>query len=162
MAIIFYATTQNDFFCKKADKDDLSWMKISTDRQFFKFLTCTFNNYPLICGSKTFDNMPPLKNRKILRISRNTITLDLALKIFPNSIIIGGHEIIEMTYKYYKNKVSSILTARLNIDIKENANNFKLDPLLKYKYNGEMSLLNKFKIAGTKNDDKEIILEYWN
>lgn len=163
MSIILYAITKDNAFCKKNDHDDLNWMKISSDRQFFKFITTLFPNIPIVVGRKTYDLMPPLKDRKIIIASnKSNNTLHNILLNNQECIIIGGYSIIKNIIKSKDliNNISKIITVRLPI-ITNDIEKYLKDPLIEYKLNNNLILNNNFQFKGGKDNDNIIYIEEW-
>jgi dihydrofolate reductase len=135
--------------------------KLKDDLKFFKEIT---NNKTIIMGRKTFESLPfKLPNRKHVIISRNknymcddndlTIftSLELAIELNPDSIIIGGGEIYKESLN--KNIVDVIyLTLILNrysadtflTKIPENFNLVNSKSYSKNENNEENFIINKF------------------
>ena len=170
MVAILYAITKDNYFCKKEtlDKkiDDLSWMRISTDRKFFKEITTLHENQPIIVGYKTAFVLPQLKDREIVTISSSLIRgipLNQALQKYPNGIIIGGASVIKSAmrpaHRYY---INSVLTIRLPISIPVNeSSNYIIDPLSKIKESGLLKLSSRFYIYPEDFERPTIIAEFW-
>jgi hypothetical protein len=97
-------------------------------------------------------------DRKIIALSKKNLQLQAALIKYPNSIIIGGHEILTyFNQPDYLQKVHTILTVKLPIMIESaQETNYKKDPLLNLK--SKKSADHSFTIT---NNTHTIILESW-
>lgn len=170
MAIILYAITKDNYFCKKEtpDKvvDNLEWMRISTDRRFFKELTTLYRNQPILVGHKTASVMPKLKDRQMIIISTRSdkgIWLDQALQRYPNGILIGGAAVLKSSMTFNsRNYIDSILTVRLPLRVPiQEANNYTKDPLLPFKDSGILKLSSQFYLHTDNFQQPAILLEIW-
>lgn len=170
MAIILYAITKNKYFCRKEtiDKkvDDLSWMRISTDRKLFRELTTLFTNQPIIVGYKTLRVMPKLEHRHIIPISTCSdrgISLKQALEKYPEAIVIGGASVLKSAMQFnHREHINSILTVRLPISIpSEDIENYIIDPLDPFKESNVIKLSNRFYIHTDNYEQPTIALEIW-
>lgn len=98
------------------------------DLQYFKNITSNGNNV-LIMGRKTFESIPPLKNRDIIVLSKTLISKENNISVFPtidslfpylksknydNHFIIGGSSILEMFFT--KNLISTIYYTKIHKD----------------------------------------------
>jgi len=72
--------------------NDLMWC-CREDLKHFKALTLNTN---CLVGRKTFDSLPPLKNRKLIVVGKEYNTLEEALALQPDWVI-GGGEIYKQT-----------------------------------------------------------------
>jgi dihydrofolate reductase len=162
MSILLYAVTENNYFCQKqeAQKTDKDWMKIPLDRKLFKFITTLFKETIILSGRKTYNILPSsmFSDRKIIALRKKNLQLQAALIKYPNSIIIGGHEILTyFNQPDYLQKVHTILTVKLPIIIESaQETNYKKDPLLNLK--SKKSADHSFTIT---NNTHTIILESW-
>ena len=170
MVAILYAITKDNYFCKKEtlDKkvDDLSWMRIPTDRKFFKELTTLHNNQPILVGYKTARVMPKLDNREIITISTNSergIWLNQAMQKYPNGILIGGASVLKSALQLaHRNYINSVLTIRLPIRVPiDEAKDYLLDPLLQFKESGLLKLSSSFYIYTENFEQPTIFAEFW-
>lgn len=170
MAIILYAITKQGFFCKKEtlDKkiDNLDWMRISTDRKFFKELTTLHAMQPILVGSKTARVMPKLANRKTILISRclsSGITLKQALQKYPEAILIGGASVIKSAMTFaHREHFNSIITVRLPISIPlDEMKNYVRDPLLTFKNSGILKRSSQFFMYTDNYEQPTILVEIW-
>ena len=171
MAIILYATTSEGYFCKKDSidgiVDDLSWMRVPTDRKFFKCFTSLHKEQVLIAGYKTVRTLPNLPGRRLVSISSartRGIQLYNALQMYPESIVIGGASVLKSCMHFaHRDFVNSVLTMRLPLKINpsENPEDFMLDPLEEYKMNGVLKLDTQFYIYVENFDHPTILLEVW-
>jgi dihydrofolate reductase len=171
MSTILYATTREGYFCKKDSidglVDDLSWMRIPTDRKLFKQLTTLHAKQVLIAGYKTVRTLPPLPGRVLVSISTartRGIELKNALQRYPESIVIGGASVIKSCMHFaHRDFVNSVMTVRLPIKInpKEDASNFVIDPLEEYKNNGILKLDMQFFMHTDNFEHPTVLLEIW-
>ena len=171
MATILYATTKENIFCKQEtlDKkiDDLEWMRISTDRKFFREFTTIHENQPILVGYKTARVMPQLNDREVVLLStipaRGTL-LSQALQQYPTGIVIGGVSILKhaMSNKH-RQYINSVITVRLPITVPDSNDKKKyiLDPLLDIKQSGLLRLSSKFYIYSENFEQPTIIAEFW-
>lgn len=170
MAIILYAITKDNYFCKKEtpDKkiDDLAWMRIPTDRRFFRELTTLHANQPILAGYKTAQVMPFLEGRKLVSISsRNEhgIRLDQALQRYPEGIIVGGASVLRSTMNFsHRNYINSIITVRLPLRVPlAEAEDYMKDPLLPFKDSGILKLSSQFFLYTDNFEQPTILVEIW-
>lgn len=170
MAIILYAITKDNYFCKKetADKqiDDLSWMRIPTDRRFFRELTTLYANQPIIAGYKTANVMPPLKNRELITISQSSlrgIRLSQALQKYPNGIVIGGASVLRSAMgSAHRDYINSIITVRLPLRVpNQDAEDYVKDPLLPFKASRFLKLSSQFFMYTDNFEQPTILVEIW-
>ena len=170
MAIILYAITKDNYFCKKEtlDKqiDDLSWMRIPTDRKFFKELTTLFADQPILAGYKTVKVMPYLRDRIIVPISsrkEHGIRLDQAVQRYPNGILVGGASVLRSAMSFsHREHFNSIITVRLPLRIPiENAEDYVKDPLLPFKDSGVLKLSSQFFLYTNNFQQPTILVEIW-
>ena len=170
MAIILYAITKDNYFCKKEtpDKkiDDLAWMRIPTDRRFFRELTTLHANQPILAGYKTAQVMPFLEGRKLVSISsRNEhgIRLDQALQRYPEGIIVGGASVLRSTMNFsHRNYINSIITVRLPLRVPlAEAADYMKDPLQSLKDSGVLKLSSQFFLYTDNFEQPTILVEIW-
>ena len=170
MAIILYAITKDNYFCKKetADKqiDDLAWMRIPTDRRFFRELTTLQANQPILVGYKTAQVMPYLKDRKLITISsrkEHGIRLDQALQRYPEGIVIGGASILRSAMNFsHRDYINSIITVRLPLRVpRDDAANYIKDPLLPFKDSEILKLSSQFFLYTDNFEQPTILVEIW-
>ena len=170
MAIMLYAITKDNYFCKKetADKkiDDLEWMRIPTDRRLFKELTTLYANQPILVGYKTARVMPNLKNRRVITISsrhEHGMRLDQALQRFPEAILIGGAAVLKSAMSFsHRDFFNSIITVRLPLRVPaEDAEDYIKDPLLPFKDLGVLKLSSQFFVYSDRFDQPTILVEIW-
>ncbi len=94
---LLLASSADGYFAKGPD-DDMKWTG-STDKAIFRLLTMSEGSDVLLAGSRTFDQMPPLPHRIMVRVSRKPkpggTTLEWAAKKWPNAWLIGGPTVAE-------------------------------------------------------------------
>lgn len=170
MAMILYAVTKDNFFCKKEtnDKkiDDLEWMRIPTDRRFFRELTTLHKDQPILVGYKTARVMPKLKDRQMIIISTNSargIWLNQALQKYPDGIIIGGASILKSAMQFaHRDYINSVVTIRLPLRVPtDEAKDYVKDPLLPFKDSGILKLSSQFFIYTDNFEQPTILAEIW-
>lgn len=110
------------------NKNKLPW-SYSEDLKYFKEITSNGNNV-LIMGRKTFESLPPLKNRDLIvlsnsfveKVTKNTHIFSSTEKMFTylnskqydNHFIIGGSSIFKLFLTDYQNLVSTIYYTKIN------------------------------------------------
>lgn len=171
MVTILYAVTRTGYFCKKEtpDKkiDDLSWMRVSTDRQFFRELTTLHANQPILVGAKTAQVLPKLKNREIITISRCAdcgTALKYALERYPSAILIGGAKLLVSTMQpAYRKYINSVITVRLPIGIpsQDDEKDYIKDPLLPFKAPRMLKKSSQFFMYTDNYEQPTILTEIW-
>lgn len=170
MAIILYAITKDDYFCKKEtpDKkiDDLAWMRVPTDRRFFRELTTLHADQPILVGYKTAQVMPFLKGRKLVSISSRTehgIRLDQALQRYPEGILVGGASVLRSAMNLsHRNYINSIITVRLPLRVTPTeAEDYMKDPLQPLKDSGVLKLSSQFFLYTDNFEQPTILVEIW-
>lgn len=170
MAMILYAITKENYFCKKEtlDKkiDDLNWMRVPTDRRFFRELTTLQANQPILVGSKTARVMPKLKNREMIIISRSPdkgISLLQALEKNPNAILIGGAALLRSAMLFsHREYFNSIVTVRLPISVPlDDRKDYIKDPLLPFKDSGILKMSSQFFMYTDNYEQPTILTEIW-
>lgn len=170
MAIVLYAITKENYFCKKEtpDKeiDNLQWMRVPTDRRFFKEFTTLHHEQPILVGYKTARVMPKLKDRKMVVLSTRPecgMRLNQALQYYPNGILIGGESILKHAMHFSNRQyIESVLTVRLPISINlTEADKYIKDPLLPFKDSGILKLSSQFFMHTDNYEQPTILLEIW-
>lgn len=170
MATILYAVTKDNIFCKKEtiDKqiDNLEWMRIPTDRRFFREFTTIHKDQPILVGYKTARVMPELKNRQIITISTNStrgIWLSQALQKYPNGILIGGASVLKSAMQFaHRDYINSIITVRLPLRIPiDDHENYIVDPLLEFKNSGILKLSSQLFVHTDNFEQPTILVEIW-
>lgn len=90
-----------DGYLARGPDDDMRWTG-PLDKAAFRLLTLS-DEEVLLAGSRTFDQMPPLPGRTMLRLSREDrpygkhkrLDLDVAAQCHPNAWLIGGPTVAE-------------------------------------------------------------------
>jgi dihydrofolate reductase len=79
-----------DGFVARGENDDMRWTG-PADKFLFKLLT-TASDQVLLAGSTTYDQMPPLPHRKLVRLTRKPcgLTLRQAAHFYGEAWLIGG------------------------------------------------------------------------
>lgn len=171
MVTILYAVTRTGYFCKKEtpDKkvDDLSWMRVPTDRIFFRELTTLHANQPILVGSKTAQVLPKLKDREIISISMCSdrgIPLHYALERYPSAILIGGAKLLVSAMKPpHRKHINSVITVRLPIGIpsQDDEKDYIKDPLLSFKAPRMLKKSSQFFMYTDNYEQPTILTEIW-
>ncbi len=93
---LILAVSQDGFLARGPD-DNMTWTG-PLDKFAFKLLTLS-DGLPLYAGSATFDSLPPLKGRKVYRLSQDgspeSMSLEQAWTNNENAWLIGGPAIAE-------------------------------------------------------------------
>lgn len=170
MAIILYAITKDNYFCKKEtiDKqvDDLEWMRVPTDRRFFREFTTLHKDQPILVGYKTARVMPKLKDRQMVIISTNSergIWLSQALQKYPDGILIGGASVLRSAMQFaHRDYINSVVTVRLPLRVPlDEAKDYVKDPLLPFKDSGVLKLSSQFFLYTDNYELPTILVEFW-
>lgn len=83
-----------DGFVARGPDDDMTWTG-PADKFVFKLLTLSSDS-PLYAGGRTYDQMPPLKGRRLVRLSRGLDGAKLhEAWLDPLAWLIGGPEVAE-------------------------------------------------------------------
>lgn len=90
-----------DGYLARGPDDDMRWTGPS-DKAAFRLLSLS-DGQPLLAGSRTFDQMPKLPGRELLRLSREPasfgkhprLDLHVAAGCFPEAWLIGGPTVAE-------------------------------------------------------------------
>lgn len=90
MLRLLMAVSRDGFLARRAD-DDMHWTGYD-DKSVFRLLTLLdVDDRPLYAGATTFDLMPPLPGRQLLRLSRRGLTLERAASSHDGPAwLIGG------------------------------------------------------------------------
>lgn len=85
----FMAAISPDGYMARSKDDPMHWTP-KIDKQLFQLIS-SLNNGVCFVSEQTMKNMPQnLPGRTLIPISRQGLTLQLAEKMFPNSLLIGG------------------------------------------------------------------------
>lgn len=90
----FLCAISPDGFMATGPNDDMNWTP-RIDKRIFQ-LVSSINNGICFVSEQTKKNMPQnLRGRTLIPISRTGLTLQLAGKNFPNSLIVGGPTLLK-------------------------------------------------------------------
>jgi dihydrofolate reductase len=85
----FICAISPDGYMAQGPNDNMSWTP-KIDKKIFQLIS-SLNNGICFVSEQTMKNMPQnLIGRTLIPISRKGLTLQLAEKMFPNSLLIGG------------------------------------------------------------------------
>jgi dihydrofolate reductase len=85
----FIAAISPDGYMAQGANDNMSWTP-KIDKKIFQLIS-SLNNGICFVSEQTMKNMPQnLPGRTLIPLSRKGLTLQLAEKMFPNSLLIGG------------------------------------------------------------------------
>jgi dihydrofolate reductase len=119
---LLLASSRDGFLCRGAD-DDMRWTG-SADKFAFKLLTMSDCGAPLLAGGTTFDMLPPLPGRHVLRLSRqprefgkhHKLDLHVAAQCFPRAWLIGGPTVAEEALRLGMVKSAFICVAAVDLE----------------------------------------------
>jgi dihydrofolate reductase len=117
-------------FIAKSENDDMGWLK--TDKNVFRLLSATNGGINYI-SKKSGEFMPDiLPGRKIIKLSRKSLNLDMAYTLNRKSNLLGGQTLALEAIN--KNYITDIFLTYSPIEL-ETGIKFNLDKIIQEKFN---------------------------
>lgn len=114
---VLMTVSANGLLARGGD-DNMIWPGDNTDKTIFRMLTL-LSNQPLLIGARSFDTLPPLPGREVVRLSRDgrdgSFTLDQAVVRYPGAWLIGGPTVVKAALEAHL--IDTFVLCRLGVEL---------------------------------------------